>query len=110
LEAFLDDFSFVFAIIDVQGAITMKKVFPEAFVIFLRPGSINDVKNRLESERMGVPQKEIASRIETAAYEMSLANHFDAILENFQGNFDQTLAGMLALINNEIIVSKNNPF
>ena len=50
LEETLENYKYVFAIIDIQGAKTLKSAMPESLTIFIKPGSIQDIKNRLTAE------------------------------------------------------------
>jgi guanylate kinase len=98
LESFLNRFRFVFAIINIQGAKTLKEKIPESCVLFLRPGSVEDVARRLRDERMGVPVEEIEKRIITAAQEMSVSSSFDHMINNLEGRFDETVTSALDLL------------
>ncbi|OGG47419.1 hypothetical protein A3D66_01500 [Candidatus Kaiserbacteria bacterium RIFCSPHIGHO2_02_FULL_50_9] len=98
LVDFLKRYPFVFAVIDVKGARILKEKLPESTVIFLRPGSLQDIERRLKEERMGVPEEEMARRLQTAAGEMALAETFDIVVENVDGRFDETVSGVLKLL------------
>jgi guanylate kinase len=65
--------------VDVQGAQHFKKHFVQALTIFLAPPSIDALRNRILS-RGGA--KDIETRLETAAKEMSFASHFDHLIVN----------------------------
>ncbi|MDL2224381.1 guanylate kinase [Bacteroidales bacterium OttesenSCG-928-M06] len=68
--------------VDVAGGLNIKKLYGEqALLIFIMPPSIEELKRRLEkrgTDSSGV----IADRISKAAYEMSLAPHYDKIVVN----------------------------
>ena len=98
LADFLERYQAVFAVVDVRGARTLKKELPDSQVVFLRPGSLEDIGKRLRSERMGVPEEDIARRLAAAKEEMALAETFDAVVENIDGRFDETVAKTLAIL------------
>ena len=55
--------------IEIQGAMKVKKLIPEALLIFMTPPSANELKNRLEGR--GTEAKEvIQSRLERAVEEL----------------------------------------
>lgn len=66
--------------IDVNGAKSIKKYYPEAILIFIKPPSkeelIERLKNRKESEQS------INHRLQRLAYEYDEAQHFDHIVVN----------------------------
>ena len=78
LDTSLDRHPFVFAVIDFQGAQTIKAIMPEAFVVFLNPGSIEVVHDRMRKIRTDISEEQMKKRMETARHELSLANTFDA--------------------------------
>jgi guanylate kinase len=100
----LDDtrakFEYVFAIIDVQGARTLKNKVPDAFVIFLHPGSLDDLKRRIKKVRADISPEELQKRLDTAEKEIALAPTFDATIDNIEGHFDQTVHKVELLLKN----------
>ena len=75
---------------DVQGAATIKKIVPEALLIFLAPPSDDEMKKRLYS-RMTESAEELALRLETAKAEMEQAPNFDRIVVNHRGRLDDAV-------------------
>lgn len=67
--------------IDVQGAMTMKKVYPQAVTIFLKPPSIDALRQRLE--KRGTTQ-DLDLRLKNAQAEMAMADRFDHVIVNDQ--------------------------
>ncbi|OHA27070.1 MAG: guanylate kinase [Candidatus Taylorbacteria bacterium RIFCSPHIGHO2_02_FULL_46_13] len=98
LAQLLERFAYVFAVLDVQGAKTLKDKMPHTFIIFLHPGSIENITHRLMKERVGAPAEEIQKRIVTATKELALADSFDVVVENKEGDFVNTLTNVKALI------------
>ena len=75
---------------DVQGAATIRKIVPEALLIFLAPPSDDEMKKRLYS-RMTESAEELALRLETAKAEMEQAPNFDRIVVNHKGRLDDAV-------------------
>ncbi len=68
--------------IDVQGAIHVKKEYPvNSLFIFIKPPSIEELKNRLES-RGSETKDSLETRVSKAAYELSFTHQFDNVIEN----------------------------
>ncbi|MBN2663093.1 MAG: guanylate kinase [Bacteroidales bacterium] len=68
--------------VDVKGGINLKKKFPEkSLSIFIKPPSINELKNRLIN-RGTETETSLNNRIEKAKFELSFENEFDQIVVN----------------------------
>jgi guanylate kinase len=67
--------------VDVQGAMTIKKVMPESVLIFLAPPSIEELQDRLR-KRNTEASADLNRRIVTAKDEMVQAEMFDYIVVN----------------------------
>ena len=67
--------------IEIQGAMKVNKLIPEALLIFMTPPSANELKNRLEGR--GTEAKEvIQSRLERAVEESKGIDGYDYVLIN----------------------------
>ena len=68
--------------VDVAGGLNIKELYGEkALLIFIRPPSIEELQSRLE--KRGTDSREvIADRISKAAFEISLASKYDAVVIN----------------------------
>ena len=67
--------------IDYQGALQIKRIFPNAVLIFILPPSWQELEQRLK--RRGEDQPEvIALRMENARHEVAQAQHFDFVIIN----------------------------
>lgn len=62
--------------IDVQGALNIKKIYPQAILIFLSPPSLKTLEERLKGRGTNTPQ-DIARRIQDAQFELSMKNRYD---------------------------------
>jgi guanylate kinase len=67
--------------IEVKGAMQVKKLMPEALLVFIMPPSEEELERRLISR--GTDDEEtVRQRMETAKTEMASANEYDAIIIN----------------------------
>ena len=67
--------------IDWQGALQIKRLFPNAILIFLLPPSWDELLQRLQRRGEDRPEV-IAKRMENARLEVSQARHFDFVIIN----------------------------
>ncbi len=68
--------------VDVKGAVNLKKIFgAQALSIFIHPGSLENLRRRLEA-RGTEPEEKIKERLARAAEEMSYAPAFDVVVIN----------------------------
>ena len=67
--------------IEPQGALQVKKLFPEAVLIFLVPPSMAELKNRLIT-RGRESAEEIEQRITNAKWELEQADKYTVLIEN----------------------------
>lgn len=67
--------------IDWQGALQVKKVFPEAIMIFILPPNIETLKERLK-KRAKDSEEVIANRVSGAEKEIQASGHYDYIVIN----------------------------
>jgi guanylate kinase len=86
--------------VDVQGAETIKKILPEAILIFLAPPSWEDLERRLRKRKSESPG-EFELRIKTAQAEMERASSFDYVIVNCEGEIASTVSQIVATIAKE---------
>lgn len=71
----------VFLEIEVQGAMKVKKVFPEGLFIFLAPPSLSELKNRIINR--GTETIEVVeNRMAAAREELEMMEAYDYVVEN----------------------------
>ncbi len=66
--------------IDVKGARSVKRIFPEAVTVFLLPPDLKTLVQRLKSR--GEPAENVSVRLETARAEIKVASRFDYLVIN----------------------------
>jgi guanylate kinase len=67
--------------IDVKGALSLKKIYPESILIFIDPPSFDELVNRLE-QRKTETKADLQKRIDRAKMELSFKDNFDYIFTN----------------------------
>lgn len=85
----------VILIIDVNGAINFKSIFPEAVTVFLLPPSEDELKHRL-CGRGTDDEDVIFTRLEIAKKEMQLADKYDFRVIN--GNLEDCVNEIYSII------------
>lgn len=85
IERILNNNKNILLEIDVQGALSVKRSFPEASVlVFVLPESFSDLKNRLIS-RNTEQKEDLEKRLETAKKEIEQINFYDYVIINKYG-------------------------
>jgi guanylate kinase len=86
--------------LDVQGAATIKAMYPSAVTIFLTAESEESLEQRLR-ERRTETDTSLKLRIATARKEMRRIQEFDYCVVNYQEDLDQAVDLILGIINTE---------
>jgi len=86
--------------IDVQGAATIRKLVPDAVLIFLTTESEEDMVVRLQARQTETPEG-LKLRIATARQELKRAKEFDYVVVNKQSCLDETVSDISAIITAE---------
>jgi guanylate kinase len=81
--------------IDFQGAIQVKRIFPNAVLVFILPPSWEELRSRLE-RRAEDTAEVIEVRIQNASSEMAHAHEFDFVIINEL--FERALFGLKAIV------------
>jgi guanylate kinase len=74
--------------VDVQGAATLKRLLPQALLIFISPGSMEETARRLRGRASDTPEEQ-QRRLEVAKREMEAAGEFDHVVENRDGELEE---------------------
>jgi guanylate kinase len=83
--------------VDVQGAQTVKRLSPEAVLIFLAPSRMNDLRQRLQWRRTDSPDQ-IEQRLVKAVWEMEQVELFDYVVINPPEQLDTAVGQIRSII------------
>jgi guanylate kinase len=86
--------------LDVQGAATVRKLAPEAVLVFLTTQSEQELVDRLKSRKTDAAE-DLSLRIATAQQELKRAAEFDYVIVNADGCLDETVDTVIAIIRAE---------
>lgn len=86
--------------VDVQGAASVRKLSPEAILIFLTTQDEQELVKRLEQRKTEKPEG-LKLRIATARQEYKRIGEFDYVVVNRENEIDQTVDTILAIIEAE---------
>ena len=93
--------------LDVQGAEKIKKIYPEAILIFLLPSNQEDWYKRLGGRRLS-HEKDLDTRILTVKEELIKARDFDYLVVNEQNKLSKTVELIEAIITAEHLRAKSH--
>ena len=86
--------------VDVQGALRIKELASEAFMIFVHPPSMEVLRRRLE--RRGVnSEADIATRLNAAADEINQSKAFDRQVVNQEDQLEAAVDEVINIVHNE---------
>jgi guanylate kinase len=83
--------------IDVQGAATIRRLLPEALLIFLSTGSEDELEDRLR-QRGGDSPSQLQTRLETAKQEMAQLPMFDYVVINSENRLDRAADHIMSIL------------
>jgi len=86
--------------LDVQGAATVKRLVPEAILIFLMAASEDELIDRLR-QRKTESEEQLVYRIRVARDEMQRVEEFDYVVENPDGKLEKAVDQVLSIITAE---------
>jgi guanylate kinase len=74
----------VVCVIDVQGALRIRRLFPSAILVFIKPpeGRENEILEQRIQGRSPVEPTELATRLQTASWELTQRGHYDYEIVN----------------------------
>ncbi|MDO8582105.1 MAG: guanylate kinase [bacterium] len=76
--------------IDVQGGIAVKKIYPDALLVFIHPTPWKKYVARLQHDRGH--ELNFRARIKSIAFELRMASRYDCIVKNREGALPKTIA------------------
>jgi len=83
--------------IDVQGALTIRRLVPEAVLIFLLAGSEEELAARLRMRQTETPDS-LKLRLATAREELKRIDEFDYVVVNRAGALDEAVQTVISVI------------
>ncbi len=86
--------------IDVQGAATVRKICPEALLIFLTTETEEELVRRLQRRKTESPE-DLKLRIATARQELKRMDEFDYVVVNREHALEETVDTIVAIIQAE---------
>jgi guanylate kinase len=86
--------------LDVQGAATIRKLYPEALLIFLTTDTEEELVKRLLTRKTETPA-ELKMRIATARKELKRVEDFDYVVVNREDRIEETIDIVEAIIRAE---------
>ncbi len=86
--------------IDVQGAATIRRLVPEAVLIYLSAESEESLVRRLK-RRKTEPEEQLKMRIATARQELKRLDLFDYVVINAEDQLEETCRQIMAIITAE---------
>jgi guanylate kinase len=86
--------------LDVQGAATIRKLYPEAVLVFLIPNSTAEWYDRL-CNRKSETEATLKVRVDTAIKEIGQINIFDYIVLNAQDRLEAAVDNIIGILKSE---------
>ncbi len=97
LAGLLEGHRIVLANLDPEGVLKARQLLPpESVIIFVKPGSFEELERRIRKERHG---DDAERRIETTRREMALAPQFEHVVTNAEGRLDDALYEITTILN-----------
>ncbi|MGH2593046.1 MAG: guanylate kinase [Anaerolineae bacterium] len=86
--------------LDVQGAATIRRLAPDAVLIFLTADIEPELFGRLRARRTETPE-DLKVRLDTAREELTHVDEFDYVVVNRNGSLDRAVADLMSIIRAE---------
>jgi guanylate kinase len=86
--------------LDVQGAATVRKLAPQAVLVFLTTKNKRELVKRLKNRKTDAAE-DLSLRIATAQQELKRASEFDYVIVNADGCLAETVETVIAIIRAE---------
>jgi guanylate kinase len=86
--------------VDVQGAATIRRQYPQSVMVFLRASSQEELTRRLHRRGADSPEQ-IALRLRTALEEMRQIPEYDYVVVNEDGHLDDAVDALTAILRAE---------
>lgn len=88
----------VIAVVDIQGGVSIEKIFPEAVLIFIMPPSMEELERRLRGRKTD-SEENIINRLNIAKEEVAFSRNYDYVVTN--DSLDNCINEIIDIINKE---------
>ncbi len=85
---------------DVQGAASIKKLMPDAVLVFIAPSSLDELEDRIRA-RGSDDEEGVRRRLATASAEMARRDEFEYVVVNEPGRLEATADRLLEILDAE---------
>jgi guanylate kinase len=86
--------------VDVQGAMTVRRLAPQAVLVFIIASSEQELEQRLRARGYDSPEQ-LEERLAAAREEIERLHEFDYVIVNRDGELDQAVDDVIAIIQTE---------
>jgi guanylate kinase len=86
--------------VDVQGATTVRRLAPQAVLVFIIASSEQELEQRLRARGYDSPEQ-LEERLAAAREEIERLHEFDYVIVNRDGELDQAVDDVIAIIQTE---------
>ena len=86
--------------IDVEGAMNIKRMFPDSVTVFILPPDYETLKKRLVGRGTNTPE-DIENRMRKALHEFTLVKEYDYAVLNRDGEADKTAEVIASIVESE---------
>ena len=83
--------------VDVQGAAAIKRLMPQAILVFLMPPSMQELEARLK-QRRSESSEDVALRLAKVKEEMENLPLFDYVITSHEGKIDDVISQINAIV------------
>lgn len=98
VERWLEEGNDVLLELDVQGALKVKELFPQAVLVFIAPPSLEELGTRI-AKRGTESEEDMRKRLSSAGLELEAAKHYDYVIVNDEA--ERALKELLEIIARE---------
>lgn len=91
-----------FLVIEVNGAMNIKKKFPGAILVFIKPNSLKNMGERIR-RRAQISEEEVKTRLKTAKNELKMSKYYDYIITNPEGHQEKGVEELKRMIEKNFV-------
>jgi|SRR5947209_1970364 len=108
MAAALDHGQDVFLKIDVQGALQVRRRYPQAVFVFLAPPSLEELVARLTARRTEM-KDDLDRRLQDAEFEMAQLPYYDYVVVNQDEDVDSAVESVACILRAERLRTHRQP-